>query len=213
MKLRYFRWVVGILMIMVALPFLVWGFWPVSRLSRQVNLPSSIVSQGDRSVSPTTIWVSWPAWMQAGREAEITVQFQSDDTAGNQGSKPAAIGGNGWSIEARLEMPNVAVSPAGAVIHSVSSKSIPPFSWQIRPGGGGRKQGTIWLHLINTEVTKDQNNSRYLVAAQPIALQAATCVGINAYLAQVLGVLGLVIGVALSADILIALFTKRRGLR
>lgn len=200
-------------MIMVALPFLVWGFWPVSRSSRQVNLPSSLFSQVDRSVSPTTLSVSWPTWMQAGREAEITAQFQTDAAAGYQGSEPAAIGGNGWSIEARLEIPDVAVSPAGAVKHSVSSKSILPFSWQIRPVGGGRKQGTIWLHLINAEVTNDQNNSHTLVAAQPVAFQATTFVGINAYLAQVLGVLGLVIGFALSVDILIALFTKRGGLR
>jgi len=211
--LRSFRWVAGFLMIMAALVLLVWGFWPVSRMSRQVNLPNSLFSQVDQSAFSITIYVSWPAWMQVGSDAEILVQFQSNETAGNRGSRPEAFNRNGWSIEARLEMPEVAVSPAGAVQHSVSSRAILPFSWQIRPSRGGLQQGTIWFHLINTEAASGQTDSRYLVAAQPVDIWAATFLGINAYWAQVLGVLVLVIGVVLSVDILIVLFKKWRGLR
>ena len=103
-------------------------------------------------------------------------------------------------IEARLDLSGVEIAP-NEIISQVFPLTTPvEFHWQVRPPVSGRYPGAIWLHEIGLAENGQGTPEQRLVAIQAIEIRAVGFLGLNAYIAQILAILGIILGIGLSLD-------------
>jgi hypothetical protein len=206
----------GVVILAIALISLTWGYWPVKRNQRLVEIPGltfqptgDITKDGSQS---GMLKVAWPAWMQVGSSDRIWVRLAPGQrtepgltaAAGESvvSGLPSEISGGAWGVEARLEIPGIMSEPAGVAQGSLNASTPLEFSWNVQALRRGIYPGTIWLHTVMLPTAEKSAASLRLLSVQPVEIRVTTLFGLNAYLAQVVGIVGAVLGTALMIDIL-----------
>lgn len=111
-----------------------------------------------------------PEKLRTGQPA--IVKFTSN------GDKTAAAVGNGKPeeasslLEARLEIPGMAVEPGDSILQPVAAEVDLHYSWEILAYEKGTYQGTLWIYLL-VPVNSGERLDRRPVQALPFEIQAA----------------------------------------
>jgi hypothetical protein len=200
--LRMIRRGVGIGLLVCSVLILTWNLWPAREAERSVLFPEISSEAPESSTIPMTktryLLVDWPEKIAAGRIGRVSIRLELKDldegAPGNQSGAPIQPG----FIEARLELAGIPSIPAGVVQKSPDISGSLEFLWQIRPEKSGIYQGAIWLHRVSQLGTIQR---RELISVQPLEIHAVTFLGLNAYIAQVIGIIGCIAGAALCIDL------------
>ena len=152
--------------------------------------------------------LEYPPKMKAGVESEIviltlevddlgnltsTAQFDGNVVTGEVIEIPDLYETHKVTVEARLDLAGIQVSPSGATFEPLNQGGSAKFSWSIRPEDPGNYRGTVWLHL-NFEEKLTGEKSRIAVSAQVVEIEAVDFFGLSTSFARTSGVLGSVIG-------------------
>jgi hypothetical protein len=211
----------GFLILSVALLVLAWGYWPAKRDQRLVEIPGLALHTPEENPNQVDqagmLKLTWPARMQVGSvdrvQAQLAPAGQTLTPETGQGivsEKSAENAGEQWAIEARLEIPEVMFEPAGTIGETLSGSAPLEFTWWVRPSQIGSYKGIIWLHKIGLATDGNDAAQRRLLSAQPVEIQVTSLFGLNAYLAQVIGIVGAALGAALIIDLLVPRSLRKR---
>ncbi|HJS18957.1 MAG TPA: hypothetical protein VJ785_09410 [Anaerolineales bacterium] len=99
--------------------------------------------------------------------------------------------------EARFDIAGAEVRPSELISAPISQGQSAVFYWSIRPDEVGVYRGTVWLYLRFVDKVSGEE-SRTTVSAQIVEIEAANFLGLSANLARVTGMIGSMIGAALS---------------
>lgn len=175
---------------------LAWSAWPATSHLRATNLPG---------LESALLQVNWPRWLPAGRSGWVRLRIAPPEGFQPVGPRNSP-GQSRQAIEARLELPGVLAAPQGIIRQAWLPDQALEFSWQVRPPITGDYPGSIWLHLLEAE-------TRRLLAVQEITIQATTLAGFAFYPAQVFGVVGGFVGVAILGVALWPVLFKQKTFR
>lgn len=101
--------------------------------------------------------------------------------------------------EVRLDMAGIEYTPSGDVAEPLRPGQPVTFLWSVRPNDAGSYQGTIWVHLRFVPFGGGPE-TRSVLSAQIIEIQAVNLLGLGGSAARVLGSIGTVLGSAISLD-------------
>lgn len=173
--------------------------------------------------------LEYPPKMRAGVESEIirltlevddlgnitpTAQFEGNVIIGDVVEIPNIYETHNVTVEARLDLAGVDVSPSGATFEPLQPGKAATFFWSIRPQDAGAYRGTVWLHLnfVNKSTGEE---SRIAVSAQVVEIEAVDFFGLSVNVARTSGVVGSIVGGVLGLpfleDIIKFMVKKRRG--
>ncbi len=172
--------------------------------------------------------LEFPPKMRAGVESEIviltlevddlgnitpTAQFGDNVVMGEVIEIPNVYETHNVTVEARLDLAGMEVSPSGATFEPLKPGQSVTFYWSIRPRETGTYRGTAWVHLIFANKLSGEE-SRIAVSAQLVEIEAVDFFGLSVNVARTSGVIGSVIGGVIGfpflEDILKFLFKKRK---
>lgn len=196
--------------------------------------PTPLATEGANIFVPAEIpetrrlTLEFPPRMRAGVESEIVILTLEVDDLGNI-TPTAQFGGNvvtgevieipnvyethNVTVEARLDLAGMEVSPSGATFEPLKPGQSVTFYWSIRPRETGTYRGTAWMHLIFANKLSGEE-SRIAVSAQLVEIEAVDFFGLSVNVARTSGVIGSVIGGVIGfpflEDILKFLFKKRK---
>jgi hypothetical protein len=205
----------GFLILLVGLVSLVWGLWPAKRIERLIEIPwrgfYPTASKPTDENQVGLLKLAWPAWMQLGSTGAIRVELVPGNKATQElarGTGAAIVPGlsseitdQRWVIEARLEIPGIP-EPVGAIREAFTASAPLVFTWKVQPLHSGSYSGDIWLHLVELPTSSSSAEQRRLLSIQPVEIRVTSLFSLNTYLAQVIGIVGCVLGLALVIDIL-----------
>ncbi len=183
-------------MLTVGMIFLIWGIWPARKAQRLVEISN------DQIPGVVVLKVAWPESLPAGSRSRIILGLEASDPFGSE-DKPDALRS---IIEARLELPGIDFIPMGVIRQVYDPDKSLEFAWQTLPRQSADYSGTIWLHLITQPLEGNNVENRVLLSVQPVKVHAKTLFGLDAYRAQVIGTVGVVLGAALCIDLLLVPF-------
>jgi hypothetical protein len=202
---RKLRYGIGLSVFFISAFFLTWGLWPARQTRRQVSLPAmAITGAGGKSqnaFAASRLEVAWPERLQVGSTGQVLIVVGPE--AGAAPVSQADQTGPAARIEARLESTGMLVAPDGAIQQSNQVDGRLVFRWQVRPVQSGVYPATVWLHLLDSSQPAEMEAKRRLLTVQSLEMHAISLMGINAYLAQVVGIIGVTLGAALCFDLLI----------
>jgi hypothetical protein len=205
---RIVRRGLGICLLIFAALFLIWSLWPAQKSERLVLLPeisSQILGGGSRLIlKASQLRVAWPSRMQVGSTGYISVLLEPIGRSGFKTGLQISGSDQPGVVEARLEIPGISLIPDGAVQQSLDVVGPLEFRWQMRANQNGVYQGAIWLHLIELPTPAGGAEARHLLSVQPIEIRATSLLALDAYTAQVVGIIGGIIGAVLCVDILLS---------
>lgn len=212
---RNVRRSLGFVIIILSTLILSWSLWQAPENIRLVMLPE-IASQSGDDESPTILdarqlRILWPAKMPIGSVRQILVVLKPVNRAGFELNQQFSDDIQSRMVEARLEIPGIPVTPGGSVQQSLEVAGPLEFHWNIEPVRSGAYLGTLWLHLVDSSSQPGTAEERQLLSAQTLEIRAVSFWGLNTYLAQVIGIIGIISGVVLSLDVFTA--TVRRLFR
>lgn len=172
--------------------------------------------------------LEFPPSMRAGVESELviltlevddlgnitpTAQFGDNVVTGEVIEIPNVYETHNVTVEARLDLAGMEVSPSGATFEPLKPGQSVTFYWSIRPRETGTYRGTAWVHLIFANKLSGEE-SRIAVSAQLVEIEAVDFFGLSVNVARTSGVIGSVIGGVIGfpflEDILKFLFKKRK---
>ena len=205
MLLKKLRWFLGGLVLLSALAVFFWGIWPAHQNKLVFALPGANLELSKVTPSILTgkyqLHINWPDRVHAGSVNRISLQI---DPVDRTASKPpgVSIAGRPPVVESRLGMAGVRFVPGGEISQALTSGKPLQYSWQIRTQQDGVYPGMIWLHLNVTTDETGSSGKRILLLSQPIEIQSTKLFGLDAYLAQVVGIIGIIVGAALCFDLI-----------
>jgi len=214
------RRIIGLVLCLGSIAILVYTTWPNSFQSREVSFSHYELNKVAAELEPggaarlvfpeeLQVQLDWPTWL---RENEIGQVHLFVDT----GMDATLLNGDlniydryTMSLETRLEFPGVQVAPPGNVSQPLPEEGAIQFDWNIRPNERESPSGTLWLHLDFIPRSGGSIQHRLLMAQQ-VNLRTVNLLGINMVTAQVLGIVGVVIGVVLWIDVLVDWVMRRK---
>ncbi|MBN2550589.1 MAG: hypothetical protein JXB15_15600 [Anaerolineales bacterium] len=187
-----------------------------------VSTPSPLIPENRLLV------LEWPARIKAGDADVVRLTLEMDEFG--TVTPTAQVGGNlleAQSVqipnlydthtvvaEARLDLAGLEVAPGGDIAEALLPGQPVSFAWSIRPTDPGAYQGTVWLHLRFLP-RSGGDETRRVLSAQRIEIQAVNFLGLGGSAARVLGSVGTVVGSVFGLDNLVGwgwqLIRRRRG--
>jgi hypothetical protein len=215
MQFARIRQLLGLLLSISSLLLLVYAIWPARREIRELHFSIQELSQATPSGSSASyqfpearqLRLDWPENLRMGEMQEIGLVLESQTAV-----EALADGMNIYEdykvlLEARLEIPGVPVAPPGEYSQPIKQGQPVEFEWQVHPSEQGYYQGQVWLHLLF--VPYDSGDiQRQLLSVQEIPLRAVGLKWPSLAAAQVIGIVGIVIGGVLCLDLAITLVRK-----
>ena len=210
--LRKVRAGLGLAILAASILFLVWGFWPTHRELRvrplifntQLSLPEK------RNLS-----LLFPPKIRTGDVGIVRLTMGEDalsNTAQTGTGNPSSVSGSESSnlydthhviVESRFDLPGMDIQPSDLISAPIAQGQTPVFYWTLRPHEAGTYQGTIWLYLRTVDKSTGQER-RETVSAQNVEIDSVTLLGLTANQARIVGLVGTVIGLALSLPLIMA---------
>ena len=188
--MRTIRLILSILFIAVSLPLLVWGFWPPRR--ETVILPLLPADGMPSLPEARTIHLTFSPVMRAGDAQIVELNLSADGEAGDA----SLYEEYNVIVEARLDLPFANVRPAEVVSTALAEGGGATFYWEVNPREAGDLRGTVWLYLRLVPKAGGEE-TRQPVSAQLIGISSKSVLGRTGSEARVLGVIGLIVGLAL----------------
>jgi hypothetical protein len=153
-KLRFFHripLVLGLICLVFAAVLLSWRLIPGVRNQHTLTLPAGTLAITDsgkefKTTRPVDIYLSWPAELKAGEEAEVNLRLsasQSQDEAGDY-THP---------IMAELAFVGLQQTPQGYVQTLLEDDHETLLSWQISTDQVGSYKGRLWISLGFADAT------------------------------------------------------------
>lgn len=197
--------VVFILSITLAL----WVFWPVSRLSRMLFLPSleeDVIVIPVSLIEPRLLTMEWPKEICLGEMDIVKLKFeiysgnattQSIDTFDISSIGQLAVSSESPDFynvvaEVRFDMPGMIIEPKGAISKPVIPGKDLSFFWNLRPARSGNYPGTLWLYL-NLVPREGGKVNRLTLMANPLQIEVASILGLQAKTARWVSITGILI--------------------
>jgi hypothetical protein len=198
------RRISGLLILLVSLLIFTWSVWPAKSASLLVGLPESVFTMGNQS-NPQAgrvgeMQLVWPEGLQAGAGGSILLEIEARSLEPAQPADSLSAAVLPVQLEARLELPGVDTVPKGIIRQALPESQATKFTWHVRANRDGHYLGTLWLHSLVASGAIPGNLERRLVAALPLQIRASSLLGLGAYPAQVLGIIGILAGAALCFD-------------
>ena len=210
---RKLRIVFGVLILVISIVLLIWGFAPLRRETRRQNIsPSEMQLQVEDTISLVIperrlLTLEIPPEIRAGDSDIVRLTLQIDES-GNI-TPTAEIGGAVIQGDV-IEIPNLyethhiiaetSFDIAGLQVSppDLSSQTLFPgqtvrFFWSIRPNEVGIYRGTVWLFLRFVDKVSG-GESRRAVSAQIVEIEAVNLFGVPAGVVRVVGGVGSVVG-------------------
>ncbi len=209
----------ALLVLVVALVLLAWGYWPHQNransllLSPEEMLPTQWPSGTPPDALPAVtamrrLELSYPLVLRVGDGAVVHLALvpaaQEDRIpAGSSSGQPAPVevSADEYTViaEARLDLAGIDYGPPGQTNQAMLAGRPVNFAWQVRPGRPGEFEGVAWLHL-NYLAPDGQPVARQVISAQRIRIRSVSFWGMSGNLARLLGSAGLVLGVVFGLD-------------
>ncbi len=104
--------------------------------------------------------------------------------------------------EGRFEVAGLKVSPANPVRESLLSGHTLKLKWQVRANQAGTYQGNVWLSLRFLPLDGSQA-VEVPIFVHALDIRASSFLGISAPVARLAGGMGIIIGLAMSYDVMI----------
>lgn len=201
--------IIGLLLVFLGLPFLVWGNWSQgkSSLVELVFTPTELAySQGvAEEVIPSApqegriVSLSAPAFLRLGDEGVLNLVL-SPTIADSEQQTVDIYTSHNLVARAWLELGEMNLSPSGEILTPLRPGTPAVFTWQIRSLKSGMKEGTLWLHLEFVPLEGQGQNvtrQRILLAAPHFQLNIHSLIGLAGLPARVIGGLVVTIGLVL----------------
>lgn len=198
----------GIVLSITGLVVLLWGSWPARQVTHEITysygkelaLPVGWDGlQLPPSLKDGIFSLQWPAWIRLGDEGKIRLQLD-----GKPPKPPCPDGDTDhlFTIVSRLELPGVRIVPGSELSQPIVPCQPMIQGWTIRPSGGHKTWGTIWLHLGASGLPPG-SEPEMAVAAVPLVIPVTSLFGLGGAQARLVGVLAILIGLALNIDLLV----------
>lgn len=202
---RNFRRGLGFIIIAFSAYLLIWSVRPAEIRTRRVAFPEDAFRFGEnnpgKTLEASQFQVAWPVEIPTGKTGEIFALLEPVDQPVNDSAQSQAI-------EARLEIPGISIAPGGTIQQALQAADPIEFHWQVQPARSGVYQGILWLHLVDVASPAGNFERRSLLSAQLVEVTAVSLLGMNAYLAQVIGIIGIISGTVLCLDVFIYIFRR-----
>jgi hypothetical protein len=219
---------------LIGFGLLIWGVWPSRRLEQVL---SASVTDGTRAGAPADahgsqsgtpdrvqyrVTLEYPQWLRAGDSGLVRLHVVAthiplaEDPADvldvGQGQQSGMYHDSAGlpAIQARLELSDAAVSPAGDISAPWSPPQAASFLWTVQGMRGAAARGTAWTFLLRS-VSLDLSGERSAISAQPLEIRTRTLLGITGPAARFSGAALLILGTVLGMPDLEHLL--RRGFR
>lgn len=209
----------GLLLLVVSLLVLVWGFWPGRKSVYTIQMGAS----GPIN-SPVTIMLEWPSAMRQGDSGKVRLKLELhgngsqvvlDDNSHPVIAADTDTARQGYNVvaEARLEQSRLPVTPTGEIIQPIEAGQPGEFLWSIQAIEPGDYPGTLWVHLaLVPEANFGEGEVNYGVrqplTARPVDIRVVNLLGIQGWMARVIGIVGTVLGLLLVSDRIFGWFNK-----
>lgn len=196
------RRILGLFLLAGALPVLLWGLWPSTSTSLEINASPDPNLEG-LPTGDFSLELAWTERVRFGDSGEVRAKLLEQ----------ALVGQSSWIAEARLDLPEVRVEP-GALLQSPRLMGEPlSFSWTIHPEKPGSYSGRVWVFMLPVrsggEVADETDRSP--LAALPLELQVTRMLWLSGPGARAAGMAGFLAGFILNLDLFLSLV--RRAVR
>jgi hypothetical protein len=215
MQFARIRQLSGLFLCISSLLLLIYAVWPARRENREVSFSSQELSQATPSGSSASyhfpearhLRLDWPAKLRSGETQELRLNLKP--RLSGEALEDGTIVYEDYAVllEARLEIPGVQAAPPGEYSQPIQEGQSVEFEWQLQLDAPGYYQGQVWLHLLFVP-HNGGDTQRQLLSVQEIPLRAIGLKWLSLAVAQVIGIVGIVIGGVLCLDLVIALASK-----
>jgi hypothetical protein len=201
---------------------------PVIEATSAIQVTEEVPPPAPAIVETRRLTLEYPPKMRAGVESEIviltlevddlgnitpTAQFEGNFVSGDVIEIPNIYETHNVTVEARLDLAGVEVSPPGETFEPLLPGKSAKFYWSVRPQNAGTYRGTVWLHL-NFVSKSTGEESRIAVSAQVVEIEAVDFFGLSVNVARTSGVVGSivagVVGFPFLEEIVKFFFKKRK---
>lgn len=190
----------GLLILSASLVLSYFGFVPPPR--EEITLPLKTSGVNPSLPGARTVKLVFSPAMRAGETQIIELSLAKEGGGeSTELEKEVAV-----IVEARLELPLADVRPESLISTTLAENGKATFYWEVHPRQPGDLTGTVWLYLRPTPES-GISEIRQPVYAHPMEIRSRLFWGMNGSTIRIVGVSGLILGLALSLPIL----TPRRG--
>ena len=207
--LRNIRIGLGLLLLAGSIVFLAWGYWPARREMRARPVLPAESTQAEKAA----LTLLFPPRIRVGEPGVARLTLEVDalkDFLPTAGESESIFDTHHVIVEARYDIPGIAVQPSELISARVSQGQTAVFYWALRPGAAGKFRGTIWLYVRAIDKLTGQE-SRETVSAQIVEIEAVKFLGFVVNQVRMIGLVGATAGLFLSLPLFEALTMK--GLR
>ena len=207
--LRRVRIGLGLIILVISIPLLTWGFWPVSRETRirPVSFTSELALPEKRILT-----LIYPPRIRAGEASVVKLTLGVDtigtlaptDESGETGQSsdsPDIFDTHRVIAEARFDIPEMNVRPSELISAPISRNQTAVFYWTLRPRGVGQYRGTIWLYLRTVDRLTGEEN-RETISAQLVQIESTKLLGFNVSQVRIVGFVSFILGCLLCIPLL-----------
>lgn len=210
MRFARIRQIFGFCLFVVSLLILLYVIWPARLESREVSFTPQELSALLEDMPPDSssgygfqearqLRLEWPSRLQAGGRQEVRLALEAQSSGEALDDMANIFDDYDVLVESRLEFPGVQAAPVGVFSQPMLEGRPVEFVWNVRPEAAGKTTGRVWLHLVFIPHS-GENLERQLLSVQEISLRAVGLHGLSLAAAQVIGVVGMVIGAVLCLD-------------
>lgn len=219
--MKTLRQILALILILVSISLLVWAILPNRHqvVKHYVEPTAMQVASTGLAEVPTVLEVrqvrlEWLSSMRIGDQAEISLAFepvQGEILAPTPQGKFSDVYERYYLMaESRLEAAGLQVNPAKPVRESLPAGQTVRFRWQVHGESPGIYQGNVWLSLRFLPLDESPA-SETLIFVGEVDMHATSLLGMGGPQARMLGGVGIIVGLALSYDVIIDLIKWWRG--
>jgi hypothetical protein len=204
-----YGWMTWLGLLTGGLSMLVWGYLPVGEATRSLEFtPTQMSVPGDESsalLERRGLFLIVPTWLRAGETGRARLTFEVLPEELNLAETKGAEEQYAVFVEARLDLPGIAVEPASTAGQILPAGRNVVFWWKLTGSQAGSYEGTAWLSLRFEPLTGGETRNQAL-AAPRVKLEVRRLMGLGGTAARLVGGGGVVAS-------LFALFWRWKGAR
>jgi hypothetical protein len=207
---------ISIIICLLSFAILIWCEYPVSPISRKIEFPSGKLKVSDPNgpcldsdkkpvfLQNRELSLTWEPLIRKGDTSIVRLSFlkiqpisPADTTIPLDENKTINLY-DLYSVEAeaRLELFDAVVNPAGLSGLVLGEGQDIDFNWVIKPVASGSVEGTTWFYLKFFQKSGCEPFEQ-AISAQKVSIKVISLLGLDSYFWRILGVLGLFIGLVI----------------
>jgi hypothetical protein len=214
------RQLLSISLLTSSIVLILWSLLPTPRLEQVRSIQPGMLGvkpNGDkqpRLPGNRQVRLEWPGSLRIGDEGEIRLSFENLEAA----SLDSELGTGFYDIyerysimaEAKFEAAGVTIEPGNPTRVSMPPGQPAHFKWTVSPQQVGSYHGNVWLTLRYLPLD-GSTPIQEPVYINEVELNVSSVMGLSRSMAQLLGGLGVIIGILLVYTEMISLATGRKN--